>query len=57
MGPQSPLEKKQKRIFVQNYKLFLYQETAAIKKYIDEHLKKSFIWLNLSAAALPILLV
>ena len=33
------------------------QETNAMKKYIDEHLEKSFIRPNLSAVAAPVLLV
>ena len=57
MGSQNPLQKDKKAPFVQNYKLFLDQKTAAMKKYIDKHLKKSFIWPSSSAAALPILLV
>ena len=51
------LEKGKKAPFVRNYKPLSDQETAAMKKYIDEHLGKSFIWPSLSAAALPILLV
>ena len=37
------LEKSQKALFVRNYKPLLDQETAAMKKYIDEHLGKGFI--------------
>lgn len=51
------LEKSKKTPFVRNYKSLLDQKTAAIKKYINEHLKKSFIWPSFSAAVLPILLV
>ena len=43
--------------FVRNYKSLSDQETAAMKKYIDEHLGKGFIRPSLSAAASPILLV
>ena len=50
------LEEGKKAPFVRNYKPLLDQETAAMKKYIDEHLGKSFIWSSLSAAASPILL-
>ena len=51
------LEEGKKAPFVQNYKPFSEQETSAMKKYIDEHLGKGFIWPSLSAAASPILLV
>ena len=51
------LEEGQKALFVQNYKLFSDPETAAMKKYIDKHLGKSFIWPSSSAAVIPILLV
>ena len=51
------LEKGQKAPFVRNYKPFSDQETSAMKKYINEHLGKSFIRPSSSAAALPILLV
>ena len=51
------LEEGQKAPFVQNYKPLSDQKTAAMKKYIDKHLRKSFIWPSSSAAALPILLV
>ena len=51
------LEKNKKAPFVQNYKSFLDQKTAVMKKYIDEHLGKGFIWSSLSAAASSILLV
>ena len=37
------LKKSKKTLFVQNYKLLLDQKTAAIKKYIDEYLRKDFI--------------
>ena len=43
--------------FVRNYKSLSDQETAAMKKYIDEHLGKGFIRPSSSAAASPILLV
>ena len=51
------LEKGQKAPFVRNYKPLSDQETAAMKKYIDEHLGKGFIRPSSSAAASPILLV
>ena len=51
------LEKSKKAPFVRNYKPLLEQETLAMKKYIDEHLGKGFIWPGLSAAASPILMV
>ena len=51
------LEEGQKASFVRNYKPFSDQETAAMKKYIDEHLGKGFIRPSSSAAASPILLV
>ena len=51
------LEKSKKALFVQNYKLFLNQETATMKKCIDEYFGKSFIWPSSSAAASPIFLV
>lgn len=51
------LEKSKKTSYVHNYKPLIDQETAAIKKYINKHLSKSFIWPSLSAAALPILLI
>ena len=51
------LDEGQKAPFVRNYKPLSDQETAAMKKYIDEHLGKSFIWPSFSAAASPILLV
>ena len=57
MGSQNLPRKRQKTLFVRNYKPLLDQETAAMKKYIDEHLEKGFIWPSLSAAASPILLV
>ena len=50
------LESKQ-AFFVQNYKLLLEQEIDAMKKYINEHFRKSFIKPSLSAAAALILLV
>ena len=37
------LEEGQKAPFVRNYKPLSDQETSAMKKYIDEHLKKGFI--------------
>ena len=36
---------------------FLDEKTTAMKKYIDKHLGKDFIWSSSSAAALPILLI
>ena len=51
------LEESKKTLFVRNYKPLLDQETATMKKYIDEHLEKGFIWPSSSAAASPILLV
>ena len=51
------LEEGKKTPFVKNYKPLLDQETAAMKKYIDEHFGKGFIQPSLSAAASPILLV
>ena len=36
-------KKNKKAPFIQNYKFFLDQKTAAIKKYINEHLGKGFI--------------
>ena len=51
------LEEGKKAPFVQNYKPLSDQETAAMKKYIDEHLGKGFIRPSSSAAASPILLV
>ena len=51
------LEEGKKTPFVKNYKPLLDQETAAMKKYIDKHLGKSFIRPSSSAAASPILLV
>ena len=37
------LEKGKKAPFVRNYKPLSDQKTAAMKKYIDEHLGKAFI--------------
>ena len=51
------LEEGKKAPFVRNYKPISNQKTAAMKKYIDEHLGKSFIWPSSSAAASSILLV
>ena len=51
------LEEGKKAHFVRNYKPLWDQKTAAIKKYIDKHLEKCFIWPSLLAAAFPILLV
>ena len=51
------LEKGKKAPFVRNYKPLFDQETAAIKKYIDKHLGKSFIRPSSSTAASSILLV
>ena len=42
---------------MRNYKPFSDQKMAAIKKYIDKHLKKDFIWPSSSVAVFPILLV
>ena len=42
---------------MRNYKPLLDQKTSAMKKYIDKHLGKSFIWSSLSAAVSLILLV
>ena len=50
-------EKSNKALFVQNYKPLSDQKTSAMKKYIDKHLGKGFIWSSLSAAAFLILLV
>ena len=50
------LEENKKAPFVRNYKPLLDQETSA-KTYIDEHLRKSFIWPSFSATASSILLV
>ena len=36
-------EKSKKALFVHNYKTLSDQKTAAIKKYINEHLDKGFI--------------
>ena len=49
------LEEGQKALFVRNYKPLSDQETAAMKKYIDEHLGKGFIRPSSLAAASPIL--
>ena len=51
------LEEGKKTSFIKNYKSLLDQKTPAIKKYINKHLDKGFIWSSSSAAALPILLV
>ena len=51
------LEEGKKAPFVRNYKPLSDQETSAMKKYIDEHLGKGFIWPSSSAAASLILLV
>ena len=51
------LEEKKKTPFVRNYKPLTDQETAAMKKYIDEHFGKNLIQPSLSAAASLILLV
>ena len=51
------LKKGKKAHFVDNYKPLSDQKTAAMKKYIDKHLGKGFIWPSLSAAASLILLV
>lgn len=51
------LKKGKKTLYVRNYKPLTEQKTKAIKKYIDKHLAKNFIWSSLSAAASPILLV
>ena len=51
------LEEGKKTPFVRNYKPLLDQKTAAMKKYIDKHLGKSFIWPSSLAAASLILLV
>ena len=51
------LEKSQKAPFVRNYKPLSDQKTAAMKKYIDEHLGKGFIRPSFLAAASLILLV
>ena len=51
------LEEGKKAPFVRNYKPLSDQETAAMKKYIDEHLGKGFIRPSSLAAASPILLV
>ena len=51
------LEESKKASYVCNYKPLMDQEIAAMKKYIDKHLGKSFIWPSSSAAASPILLM
>ena len=37
------LEKSKKTLFVRNYKALSNQKMAAMKKYIDKHLRKGFI--------------
>ena len=51
------LEESKKTPFVRNYKPLSDQKTSAVKKYIDKHLEKGFIWPSFLAAASPILLV
>ena len=51
------LLKNKQAPFMRNYKSLSEQEIEAMKKYIDEHLKKGFIRPSLSAAVAPILLV
>lgn len=46
------LEEGKKIPFMRNYKLLLDQKTAAMKKYIDKHLRKGFIWPSLSASCI-----
>ena len=51
------LEEGKKTPFVRNYKPLSDQKTAAVKKYIDEHLRKGFIRPSSFAVASTILLV
>ena len=51
------LKEGKKAPFVRNYKPLSDQKTAAMKKYIDEHLGKDFIRPSSLVAASPILLV
>ena len=51
------LFESKKVLFIQNYKPLLEQKTDAMKKYINKYFIKSFIRLNLSAIAAPVLLV
>ncbi|KAL1997756.1 hypothetical protein VTN02DRAFT_870 [Thermoascus thermophilus] len=53
-SPQKPLEEGKTPPFARNYKPMSIPELQAVKKYLDEHLDKAFIFPSLSPAAAPV---